>query len=199
MNDEVEAVEQPSNRRGLVVVLLVLWLVTAIALGIVGWNAYFGETQKTQTLAEQIDAACKDGELRDFPRKYRGILCENARKVIEETDPDLHNDEVQDNEIQDPEIQDPENQEREDQEAEIQDPEVGDDEVQDGEINDPDPDDPDPDDPENQDPEIDDPDPASPYDFVFIFTVPGDGLMIPDRTFTVTCNSGNGNCTVQES
>lgn len=83
-----------------------------------------------------------------------------------------------------------EDQEPERQEAEIQDGESDDPEQQDAEIQDPEKDDPDPDDPEK-----DDPDPASPYNFTFQFVVPGAGGS-PDQTYTVTCNSGTGSCSV---
>lgn len=85
------------------------------------------------------------------------------------------------------------------QSPEIQDPEVQDPEVQDPEVDDPDPNDPDPNDPDPvDDPDPNDPDPASPFDFTFTFTVPASGLD-PARTYTVSCNSGTGHCTVSQS
>lgn len=220
MNEQtpVEELKEDSARKGkdpktrrLLYFFVVLWALTLIAGAVIAWNAYFDEKEKSLTLAQQIDAACEQGGLGvGLSKEEEEVLCENAKKVIEQNDPELQDQEIQESETQDPEIQnpeqddpdpnDPENQDKEDQDPEIQNPED-----QDGDPNDPDPNDdpeindPDPDDPENQDPEVDDPDPASPYDFVFTFTVPGDGVLIPDRTYIVTCNSGNGQCTVQES
>lgn len=207
--DEVtlDTPQQKKNRR-LVVILLALWLATLAGLVGVGWNAYWGEKEKNLTLSEQIDAACQEGELgQDVNHIHKeGLsieeeerLCQNAAAVLEENDPEFQDTEIQEAEIQEleiqeQEIQDLENQNAEDQEAEEQDSENQDPEIQDSEIQEKESDDPDPNDPDP----TDDPDPASPYDFTFTFTVPGDENQ-PDTTYTVTCNSGTGNCTVQQS
>jgi hypothetical protein len=180
--------------------------------------------QQSQTLAQQIALACKSGDFGPgFSDEDQSALCSNAKKVIQDQgeiqddeiqeseiqDPEIQNPEPNDPEIQDPERQDPELQQGEIQEPEIQDPELADNEVQDDEKQDDeiqDPENQDPEiqddetqDPEIQDPEIDDPDPASPYNFSFNFTVPGNGLGQTDHTYRVTCNSGTGECTVEEA
>jgi hypothetical protein len=174
----------------------------------VGWtlNAYFKQKEKVETLASQIKLACEQNDFGPgFSPEDQEALCENADKIVED-EGEIQQDEIQEREIQEREIQEREIQNRENQDEERQDREKQDQEVQDGELNDrdpddpetddPDPDDPDPDDPEIQDEETDDPDPASPYNFTFTFTIPGDNPAEPDRTYTVTCNSGTGECTV---
>lgn len=181
---ESAAVGKDSKTRRILLILLALWLVTLAALIGVGWRAYFNERGKTQTLAQQIDMACVSDDFGEgLSKEDRAALCDNAKKVLKPQG-DIQENEIQESEVQDPERQDPENQndelqDTELQESEIQDPEVDDPEIQDDEI---------------QDPEVDDPDPASPYDFTFVLTVPG-----PDGTsyiYTVTCNSGSGQCSV---
>jgi len=184
--------------------------------------------KQSQTLAQQIGMACESGDFGPgFSDEDQAALCSNADKVIEDQgeiqddevqeseiqEPEIQNSEIQDPEPNDPERQDPELQQGETQDPEIQDPEladeelqdeekqddeVQDDEKQDAEIQDPEDQDPEIQDDEIQDPEVDDPDPASPYTFSFIFTVPGNGLGQPANTYRVTCNSGTGECTVEE-
>lgn len=207
-----ERAKDPKTRT-ILIVLLVLWLVTLAALVGVAWRAYFTEKSKVQTLAQHIAMACETGDFgSDFSDEDQAALCGNAEKVLknqgEIQESEIQEPEIQNSEIQDPEIQDPERQDPERQDDEIQEPEIADDEVQDEEINDPDPDDPEKQDeeiqePEEQeaeiqDPEIDDPDPASPYNFTFVFTIPANGLGQQDRTYSVSCNSGTGECVVSE-
>jgi len=194
------------------IILFVLWLVTFVALIAVAWNAYFKQKEQTQTLAQQIDAACQGGDLGPgLSPEDKAALCGNAQEVIEEDDPELQEGEVQESEIQEPEEQEPEvqerevqepeipdreEQERESQEAEEQDGEIQDDEVQNEETQDPEIQDEETQEPEIQEPEKDDPDPASPYTFSFTFTVPPSSPGDEPDTYHVTCNSGTGECTV---
>lgn len=152
--------KRDKTRRYLVIVL-VLWLLTFAALVAVAWNAYFKERQKALTLAEQVTVACEEGNLapwhqldptRGLSPEERKVLCANAKKVVEQNDPELQDNEIQEPEIQDPETQEPEIQEpekqvqekqdSETQDPETQDPEIQDEETQEPEINDPDPNDP---------------------------------------------------------
>lgn len=212
-----EGAKDPKTRM-ILIVLLVLWLVTLAVLVGVAWRAYFAEKSKIQSLAQHITMACETGDFgSDFSDEDQAALCGNAEKVLKNQG-EIQDEEIQESEIQEPEIQnseiqdaerqDSERQDPELQDDEIQEPEVADGEVQDEEVNDPDPDDPekqdeeiqDPEEQENeiQDPEIDDPDPASPYNFTFVFTIPGNGLGQQDRTYSVSCNSGTGECVVSE-
>lgn len=168
-----------SPTRVILIILLVLWLITFAALLGVSWKAYFSEKETSQTLAQQIAFACKNGTfgpgISDEDVK---AMCENAEAVTQDEgevqDGEIQESENQDPEIQDPEIQDPENQDpenqnqenqqdenqqdevqdSEDQESENQDPENQDPEIQDDENQDPEVQDE-----EIQNPEIDDPDP----------------------------------------
>lgn len=220
MKSESAQQAKDPKTRALLAALLALWLVTLAALVGVGWYAYFDQKGKNQSLAQHVALACESGDFgAGFSDEDRAALCSNAAKVIknqgeiqdnevqeeelqepeiqnpelqepenqepEKPDAETQEDETQDPEMQDPEINDPENQESENQDPEEQDVEIQDDEVQDPEVQEE----------EIQDPEIDDPDPASPYTFTFVFTVPGNALIL-DRTYTVTCNSGSGACTV---
>jgi type IV secretory pathway VirB10-like protein len=220
----LEAIKSESSQKGkdsptrkLLIILVVLWLITLVGFCWVTWDAYFHEKQQKETLAQQIAFACVQGDLGEgISPEDEKALCENAQEVIEENDPELQDEEVQESEIQEsefqdleiqepevqePEIADPENQEAENQDAESQDPEEQEGEVQDGEeqegeIQDPENQDPEEQEPENQDPEIDDPDPASPFMFTFNFTVPASHPGDQPDIYTVTCNSGTGECTV---
>lgn len=209
MNDHspIEDLKVEASRRGkdpktrtLLIFLLVLWLVTFVALLGVAWRAYFKEKDESQTLAQQIHLACNSGIFgSDFSFEDREALCNNAEKVIR-NDPELQDEEIQEAENQEPEIQerevqDPELADAERQDAEEQEAEFQDEELQESEINDPETQEAEIQDEEVQDPEVDDPDPASPYTFTFTFTVPGNGNQ-PGTTYTVTCNSGTGACTV---
>lgn len=182
----IEEIKEQSSQKGkdgatrrLLIILVALWLLTVAAFGVVVWNAYFNEKEKSQTLAQQIAFACDHGDFGPgvSPEDVKA-LCENADAVIkddgevqegeiqesETQDPELQNPEVQEPEIQDrenqnqenqePEIQNPEDPDSENQESENQDPESQDPEIQDEESQDPEIQDD-----ENQDPEIDDPDP----------------------------------------
>lgn len=191
--------------RTLLIAVVTLWLLTMGALLTVSWDAYFEERDKSQTLAQQISFACSTGDFGPgLSAEDVAALCSNAEKVMKD-DPELQEQEIQSPEIQDQEFQDPEIQDKEIQEGEIQDPESQDAEQQDSEIQDAEEQesevqdgeeqDPEIQDEEVQDPEVDDPDPASPYTFTFTFVVPGNGNQ-PGTTYTVTCNSGTGNCTV---
>lgn len=156
---ELEDRRKRDKTRKYVYILFALWLGTAAALVVVAWNGYFKEKDKALTLAQQVAVACdtsdqlQDQTARDFgyylsPEEEKA-LCSNAKKVIEQNDPELQDQEIQESEIQDPEIQDPEIQNKEKQNPEAQDAETQDPEIQDEETQDP----------EIQDPEIDDPDP----------------------------------------
>ena len=153
---------QPSRTRRVVLILLVLWLATAVALAIVAWNAYFKQKDTAQTLAEQIQLACDrgtPGEIDGLSPEETRVICNNAQEVIEEDDPELQEGEIQEQEIQESEIQEPEIQDPEDQNRETQDPETQDAETQDAEDQEGEIQEPEIQDEETQDPEIDDPDP----------------------------------------
>lgn len=109
------------------------------------------------------------------------------RVIVENND----DPEIDQPEIDQPEPDDPEPNDADPDDPETQDPEVGDDETQDPEVDNPDPDDPEKQDDEIQDPEVDDPDPASPYNFTFIFTIQ---TPTGNQAYSVTCNSGTGDC-----
>src|SRR6478609_3573760 len=212
--EATEKSKDPNTRR-LLLGLVALWLLTLAALLVIAWSAYFRakddaktSEKQSQTLAQQIGMACESGDFGPgFSDEDQAALCSNADKVIQDQG-EIQDDEVQESEVQEPEIQnseiqdpepnDPELEDDELQDEEKQDDEVQDDEKQDAEIQDPEDQDPEIQDDEIQDPEVDDPDPASPYTFSFIFTVPGNGLGQPANTYRVTCNSGTGECTVEE-
>ena len=64
--------------------LLALWLITVAILIGVGWNAYFSEKAKTQSLAQQIALACDTGDFGPgVTEETEEALCENAQKVID--------------------------------------------------------------------------------------------------------------------
>jgi hypothetical protein len=190
---ELEGRRKRDRTRTYLTALLGLWLLTFAALVVVAWNAYFKEKDKALTLAQQIIIACEEGNLqpdsipdptRGLSAEERKVLCSNAKKVVEQNDPELQDDEIQEPEIQDPEFQDPEFQNPEKQNKEIQDPEI-----QDPEVQDPEEQDPEIQDQEIQDPEIDDPDPNDP---------PKGGSCTFDGrgTFTFTWETENGQQTV---
>lgn len=114
----------------------------------------------------------------------------------ERQEAELPDAETQDEERDDPETDQPESQDDEVQDSEVDDPDKDDPEQQDEEVQDPEIDDPDPNDPESQDAETDDPDPASPFTFTFVFTVPSDIPGKPGTTYTIVCDSGAGTCKV---
>ena len=144
-----------------------------------------GEIQDDEVQEEEIqEAEIQDPEIPDVE------LQELERQNPEVQDAESQDPEAQESEEQNPETQDEENQDPEAQDNEVQDPEIQEDEKQDDENQDPEVQDE-----EVQDPEIDDADPASPYTFSFTFTVQGNGIT-PAQTYTVTCNSGTGACTV---
>ena len=157
---ELEGRRKRDKSRRVVYILLALWLATFAALIGVAWNGYFNEKSKALTLAQQMSAACAQGDLSpELSPEEREAFCSNAQKVIEQNDPELQDQEIQEAEIQDPEfqqseIQDPEIQNPEKLNAEIQNPEI-----QDPEIQNPENQDPEIQDEETQDPEVDDPDP----------------------------------------
>jgi hypothetical protein len=68
--------------RKLLIVLLVLWLLTLGSLIAVGWNAYFDQKGKTETLASQLQIACERGTIGppDFTAEDADRLCSNAEK-----------------------------------------------------------------------------------------------------------------------
>lgn len=214
VHDSVREGRDPKTRLLILILstLAVLSLVAALIAVWYGWSKSRESAISGAKLGEQVRLACANPEV----RKDLGDICGHAKEVAEGQDPEIQDSEIddpeiQERELQEPEIQDPEkgnpepndpdpndpeSQDAEVQDAEAQEAEEQDAEVDDSDPNDPDPtDDPDPNDPENQDPEVDDPDPASPYTFSFTFTVPGNGNQ-PGTTYTVTCNSGTGNCTV---
>jgi hypothetical protein len=149
---ELESRRKADRTRKIVYVLIALWLGTLAALVVVAWNAYFSEKNKALTLAQQVAVACSsDNKIPDRNRTDFGyylspeeekVLCTNAKRVINQNDPELQEGEIQEPEIQEPEIQEPEIQNKEKQDPEVQDPEIQDPEIQDPEIDDPDPNDP---------------------------------------------------------
>lgn len=68
--------------RSLLIVLLALWLLTLGVLIAVGWNAYFDQKDKAQTLAQQLQIACDRGTIGppDFTAEDAERLCSNAEK-----------------------------------------------------------------------------------------------------------------------
>lgn len=68
--------------RKLLIVFLVLWLLTLAFLVAVGWNAYFDQKDKAQTLAQQLQIACERGTIGppDFTAEDAERLCSNAAK-----------------------------------------------------------------------------------------------------------------------
>ena len=201
MNDleehELLEAQPPSRTRRVAIILLVLWLITAVALAIVAWNAYFKEKDTSQTLAEQIRLACERGQpgvIEGLSVEETRVICGNAKEVLEEDDPELQEGEIQESEIQEPEIQDPEIQDPEDQNRETQDAETQDAETQDAEEQEPEIQEPEIQDEETQDPEKDDPDPNDQITGVSCdYTGPGT-LTITVQTVngpvTTTCGSG---------
>lgn len=203
----------PRSRRIILIlgIIAALSMLTTVVFGYLAWREAKDNALAGAQLAEQLRRVCEEQGQLEYDNRN---LCANAERVAEDepeiqdseiddpdpNDPDPVNDpDPNDPEVQDPEIPDAERQDAEQQEAEEQEGEVQDGEVDDPDSNDPDPvDDPDPNDPDPDDPDPNDPDPASPYDFTFTFVIPGDNPAQPDRTFTVTCNSGTGNCTVTE-
>lgn len=206
--------------RVLLVVIAILMTGMLIAFGVASLLTYrtlTNQAERGTTLAQELKEACLDD---DIESKEIKKLCGHADEVVEKApefineveiqEPEIQEPENQEPEIQEPEIQDPENNDfdpndldptddPEVQDEEIQEPEIQDPEIQDPEIDDPDPNDPDPvDDPDPDDPENDDPDPASPFKFTFTFTIPGNGINDPGRTYTVICDSGTGDCTVTQ-
>lgn len=217
MKSESAQQAKDPKTRALLAALLALWLVTLAALVGVGWYAYFDQKGKSQSLWLSRSHSLANAEK---VIENQGKIQDNEVQEEELQEPEIQNPELQEPETQERENQEPEKPDAETQEAEQQEDEVQDPESQDPEIDDPDSDDPENQEPENQDPEeqdveiqddevqdpeiqedetqdpeINDPDPASPYTFTFVFTVPGNALN-PDRTYTVTCNSGSGACTV---
>lgn len=195
---ELDDRRKRDRTRTYLIVLLVLWLLTFVALVVMAWNAYFKEKNKALTLAEQIVMACTEGNLspqyeldptRGLSEEERKVLCTNAQKVVEQNDPELQDDEIQEPEIQDPEIQNPEVQNPESQNPEKQDAESQDSETQDPEIQDEETQDPEIQDEETQDPEVNDPDPNDP---------PKGGSCTFDGkgTITFTWETDNGTQTV---
>jgi len=151
--------------RRILVGLFILWLLTLGLAIYLFTSAYLDERSKSQTLAEQIAAACGSGhfESSGLSEEDEDALCSNADKVIEDGG-EIQDGEIQESEVQDPEIQNPEQQEREiqdreNQNQELQGAEAQDPEEQEPEIQDPEEQEPEVQDPENQDPEINDPDP----------------------------------------
>lgn len=71
--------KDPATRR-ILIGLMVLWLLTLAALVAVAWNAYFGQKEKVQTLAEQVAIACRTGALSTTEQK---TLCNNAENAID--------------------------------------------------------------------------------------------------------------------
>jgi hypothetical protein len=189
------------TRRWMVALAIItaLSFLTAVTAGYYAWRNAHNEALAGKQLAEQLRRLCDQNGTVEFENRN---LCKNAKEVVKD------GAEIQDKEIDDPDPNDPDPVDDPDpndpdpkNDPEKQDQEVQDDETQDSDpndpdpVDDPDPDDPDPDDPDPNDPDPDDPDPASPYDFTFQFTVPGPGGS-PGTTYTVTCNSGTGACTV---
>lgn len=70
------------NTRKLLIILLTLWLLTLGVLIAVGWNAYFDQKDKAQTLAQQLQIACERGTIGppDFTAEDAERLCSNAEK-----------------------------------------------------------------------------------------------------------------------
>jgi hypothetical protein len=75
--------KDPKTRRILYIVA-VLWILTLFAFAFVTWRAYFNEKEKSQTLAEQIAAACDSGTFGPgLSQDDEDKLCSNAQKVID--------------------------------------------------------------------------------------------------------------------
>lgn len=154
-----------------------------------------GEIQDDEVQEEEIqepeiqNPEIPDLELQDAEKQ------EPETQNPETQDAEAQEAEEQNPETQDEETQDPEAQEQESQEPEVQEDEVQEDEKQDEEIQEPEVQNEEIQDEEVQDPEVDDPDPASPYTFTFQFTIPAT-VTRPAQTYTVTCNSGTGACSV---
>lgn len=68
--------------RHVLVALFIVWLLTLGTLIAVGWNAYFDQKERTQTLAQQIAIACERGTIGppDFTAEDAEELCETAEK-----------------------------------------------------------------------------------------------------------------------
>lgn len=82
---EASAKGKDSRTRRILTAILILWLTTLIALIGVGWNAYFGEKERAQTLAQQIAAACETGSFGPgLTTTEEDDLCDTAEQVIEE-------------------------------------------------------------------------------------------------------------------
>lgn len=191
-------------------IIIVLSMLTTVVVGYIAWREAKDNALTGAELAEQLTRVCAEQGQLEYDNRN---LCEKAERVADDepeiqdreiddpdpNDPDPVNDpDPDDAEVQDPEVPDAEHQDSEEQEGEVQEDEVQDTESDDPDPNDPDPtDDPDPNDPDPNDPDPDDPDPASPFIFSFTFVVPGDNPAEPDRTYTVTCNSGTSQCTTE--
>lgn len=81
--DAVKQSKDPKTRRILTLVV-VLWVLTLIAALGLAWRAYFQEKEKSQTLAEQISAACDNGHFGPgLSKEDESKLCSNAEKVIQ--------------------------------------------------------------------------------------------------------------------
>jgi hypothetical protein len=154
-----------------------------------------GEIQDDEVQEEEIqEPEIQNPEIQN--PEIPDLELQDAEKQEPETqNPETQDAEVQEAEEQNPETQDEETQDPEAQEQESQEPEVQEDEKQDEEIQEPEVQNEEIQDEEVQDPEVDDPDPASPYTFTFQFTIPAT-VTRPAQTYTVTCNSGTGACSV---
>lgn len=82
LKHEVAISGKDGRTRTLLLVLLVLWLLTLGTLVAVGWNAYFDQKDKAQTLAQQLQIACERGTIGppDFTAEDAQRLCSNAEK-----------------------------------------------------------------------------------------------------------------------
>lgn len=76
--------KDPKTRKYLIV-LLAMWLLTLAALVGVAWNAYFQQKETSQTLAQQIAAACASGDFGPgVSTDDEHAMCSNAQKVIKD-------------------------------------------------------------------------------------------------------------------
>jgi hypothetical protein len=84
-----ELAVEPSHKgkdvstRLILMVLVVLWVLLFLGVLFFWWNAYSQQKNTAQTLAQQIDYACKSGDFGPgITQANEEALCSNAEKVI---------------------------------------------------------------------------------------------------------------------
>ena len=71
--------------RHILIALLAIWLLTLLALVGMSWKAYFQQKATSQTLAQQIQAACDSKNFGPgLSTEDENKLCSNAEKVIKD-------------------------------------------------------------------------------------------------------------------